>query len=232
MTTRIKICGLTTPEDVRLCVAAGVHALGFVVEYPVDVPWNLDRETAAELVRAVPPFVSRVIVVGDHVDTVVELTRLLRPHAVQLHGNEPIATTAVLVAAIHELGAQVIKPLRFAAETGECRSDDPDPFAAARMIEQAGADALVLDSVSNARPAGTGQTIDWTLARAIRDRVNLPLILAGGLSAGNVGEAVAAVNPYGVDVISGVEEPVARKDPAKVRAFVEAVGAAAETSPR
>ena len=63
--TRIKICGMTSEEDIRLCAAAGVHALGFVVEYPIDVPWNLDRRRARELMRTVPPFVSRVIVVGD-----------------------------------------------------------------------------------------------------------------------------------------------------------------------
>ena len=91
------------------------------------------------------------------------------------------------------------------------------------MIEDTGVDALVLDSFSEARPAGTGQSIDWTMARNIRETVGLPVILAGGLNSGNVGQAVAAVNPYGVDVISGVENPVGKKDPDKVRAFIEAV---------
>lgn len=225
VTTRIKICGLTTSADVRLCVQTNVHALGFVVEYPADVPWNLHRETAAELMSTVPPFVSQVIVVGDDADTIVELTRLLKPHVVQLHGDEPLSVTTELVAAIHDLGAQAIKPLRFFVETGECRSPSRDPFEAAAMIEQTGVDALLLDSVSEIRPAGTGRSIDWTLARSIRDRVGLPVILAGGLNAGNVGEAVAAVDPYGIDVISGIEGTPGRKDPTKVKAFVEAVPA-------
>jgi len=224
--TRIKICGITTDVDIRLCVEAGVHALGFVVEYPIDVPWNLDRRTAAELMRSVPPFVFRVIVVGDDPNTIIELTEMLKPHAVQLHGNEPVSVTAALVSAIHELGAHVIKPLRFSVETGKCRSACEDPFDAAKLVENAGVDALALDSVSEARPAGTGRRIDWRLAREIRERIHLPVILAGGLHSGNVGEAVVAVNPYGVDVISGVENPVARKDPEKVRAFVKAVSRA------
>jgi phosphoribosylanthranilate isomerase len=224
--TRIKICGITTDEDIRLCVAAGVEALGFVVEYPIDVPWNLDRRNAGELIRSVPPFVSRVIVVGDDPKAVIELTELLKPHSVQLHGNESVSVTATLVSAIHELGVQVIKPLRFSVETGRCRSSCEDPVDAARLIEDTGVDGLVLDSFSEARPAGTGQSIDWGLARKIRDIVRLPVILAGGLHAGNVGEAVAAVNPYGVDVISGVENPVGKKDPCKIRAFVEAVSGA------
>ncbi len=76
--TRIKICGMTRKEDIRLCSEAGVHALGFVVEYPIDVPWNLDRVKARELMRYVPPFISRVIVVGDNPDTVIELAKFLK----------------------------------------------------------------------------------------------------------------------------------------------------------
>lgn len=221
--TRIKICGIKTVEEIRLCVAEGAHALGFVVEYPIDVPWNLDRHTAAKLMQSIPPFISKVVVVGDDPETVIKLTQLLKPHAVQLHGNEPLAVTATLVAAIHELGAQVLKPLRFSAETGNCMSACEDPVEAARLIAVTGVDALVLDSVSHARPAGTGRSVDWNLARKIRNGVGLPVILAGGLTAANVGKAIAAVNPYGVDVISGVENPPGKKDPEKVKAFIQAV---------
>lgn len=223
--TRIKICGITTVEDILLCEDAGVEALGFVVEYPIDVPWNLDRQTAGELMRMTSPFVSRVIVVGDDPRTIIELTELLKPHAVQLHGNEPVSATKKLVSEIHSLGAKALKPLRFSVETGKCLSACEDPFDAARLIEDTGADALVLDSVSGVRPAGTGRSIDWELAGEIRGRVSLPIVLAGGLDSNNVGKAVAAVIPYGVDVISGVEKPVGRKDSARVRAFVEAVRA-------
>ncbi len=228
--TRIKICGMTKEEDIRLCVKAGVNALGFVVEYPIDVPWNLDRQKARELMRAVPPFVSRVIVVGDDPELVIELTEFLKPHAVQLHGDEPLSVTAELVTALKTLNVPVIKALRFSAKTGRCAFSSDEPLDAARLIENIGVDALLLDSVSDVRPAGTGQSIDWGIARKIRNAVNLPLILAGGLHAGNVGEAVAAVNPYGVDVISGVEHPVGRKDPEKVGAFVEAVQGTMEPS--
>lgn len=221
--TRIKICGVTGKEEIRVCVAAGAHALGFVVEYPIDVPWNLKRQRAKDLMAAVPPFVSRVIVVGDDPQRIIECTELLKPHAVQLHGDEPIAVTAELVAAVHRLGAQALKPLRFSVETGKCRSECEDPVEAARLIERTRADALVLDSVSEARPAGTGSSVDWSLARKIRDSLRIPVILAGGLNAGNVAQAVRAVLPYGVDVISGVEDASGRKVPEKVRAFIEAV---------
>ena len=229
--TRIKICGLTREEDIRVCVRAGVHALGFVVEYPADVPWNIDRRKARELMRRVPPFVSRVIVVGDDPQAVVALSEFLKPHAVQLHGNEPLSVTADLVAAIRSCGAQVIKAVRFSVETGTCRTVCEDPLDAARRIEETGVDALVLDSVSGSRPAGTGLCIDWRVARKIRDGVRLPVVLAGGLNAGNVGRAIAAVHPYGVDVISGVENPSGKKDPGRVRAFVDAARGDGSTPP-
>ncbi|OPY73462.1 MAG: N-(5'-phosphoribosyl)anthranilate isomerase [Syntrophorhabdus sp. PtaU1.Bin050] len=221
--TRIKICGLTNDEDVRLCTAAGAHALGFVVEYPIPVPWNLDRRRARELMGRVPPLVSRAIVVGDDPRIVVELTEFLEPHVVQLHGNEPLSVTKNLVDTVKALGVQVVKALRFSVETGKCSSVSDNPLDAARLIEDTGVDALVLDSFSDARPAGTGQSIDWTMARNICEIVRLPVILAGGLNSANVGQAVTAVHPYGVDVISGVENPVGKKDPHKVRAFIEAV---------
>lgn len=221
--TRVKMCGLTSKEDIRLCVEAGAHALGFVVEYPADVPWNLNRVKARELMETVPPFVSRVIVVGDDPFTVVELAEFLKPHVVQLHGNEPLSVTADLVGALKARGSQVLKALRFSVETGKCCAPYEDPLEAARMIEEAGVDGVVLDSFSEARPAGTGRAVDWTTARKVRNAVEVPVILAGGLNAGNVRAAVAAVNPYGVDVISGVEHPVGKKDSRKVKAFIEAV---------
>jgi len=221
--TRIKVCGLTRQEDIALCVSAGVHALGFVVEYPHEVPWNLDRKTAEKLMRAVPPFVSRVIVVGDDPHEVIVLSEFLRPHAVQLHGNESLSVTRDLASAIRERGMHVIKALRFSVETGRCLSTDENPIEAARKVEEAGVDAIVLDSVSEARAGGTGQVMDWKTAREIRCALNIPVLLAGGLNAGNVAEAIETVPPYGVDVISGVEHPVGKKDPGKLEAFAGAV---------
>jgi phosphoribosylanthranilate isomerase len=136
-----------------------------------------------------------------------------------------------LVAAIHDLGAQVIKPLRFSAETGSCQSACADPLGAAELIAKTGVDALVLDSVSETRPAGTGRSIDWHLAGRIRDSIRQPVILAGGLHADNVTDAIRTVRPYAVDVISGVEDPVGRKNPEKVRAFVDAVSRAGRPAP-
>ena len=224
--TRVKVCGVTNAGELGLCVEAGASALGFVVEYPQEVPWNLTRHQALELMHQVPPFVSRVIVVGGDPQSVIPVIELLRPHSVQLHGNEPLAVTAELVAQVHALGATAIKALRFSVETGECALPGDSPLEAAARLLETGVDAVLIDSYSSARAAGTGHSVDFRMARSIRDALRLPVILAGGLNADNVRQAIAAVAPYAVDVISGVEDASGRKDPAKVRAFIAAVAGA------
>ena len=220
--TRVKICGITNEEEIRISVEAGAHALGFVTEYPLDVPWNLDRNEARRLMALVPPFVYRVIVVGDNPDTVLSLAELLNPHAVQLHAKEPLDATKHIVTALAPRGIAVIKALRFSVETGQCDDTGSDPLEVAKLLEATGVSALLMDSVSETRPAGTGQSINWTMARKIRDNLHIPVILAGGLQADNVARAIDAVRPHAVDVISGVEDERGKKDPRKIRDFISA----------
>ena len=224
--TWAKICGLCHADDVRLCAAAGADALGFVVDYPADVPWNLNAARAAELMGLVPPGVDRVAVVGDGAVQVLSIADQLHPDLVQLHADEDVATTALLTRQLHARGLRVIKALRFDVASGQLlsrhhRSDGA--VTAAQIYANVGVDLLLLDSVSAARAGGTGHTVDLRVARDIRDAVDLPVVLAGGLRAENVATAITAVEPFGVDVISGVEAPVGRKDPERVRAFLHAV---------
>lgn len=224
--TWAKICGICHADDVATCVDAGADALGFVVDYPVEVPWNPTVEAARELMALVPAGVERVAVVGADPDQVLSIAEALHPDLVQLHADEDHATTARLVEGLHALGVRVAKALRFDVDSGALltRHDVPEtPVATARLYAALGVDVLLVDSVSRDRPAGTGRTVDFRMARTIRDGAGIPVVLAGGLRADNVAAAITAVEPYGVDVISGVEEPVGRKDPARVRAFLAAV---------
>lgn len=224
--TWAKICGLCRPDDVTLCAEAGADALGFVVDYPADVPWNLSLAEAAALMDLVPPGVERVAVVGDEPEAVLAIADALRPDLVQLHADEAPATTALLVRELHARGVRVAKALRFDVVSGALVSRHPlpaDPVVAARHHAARGVDLVLVDSVSTSRPAGTGRTVDLAVARAIRQRAGVPVVLAGGLNAGNVAAVIASVDPFGVDVISGVEEPVGRKDAGQVRAFLSAV---------
>lgn len=225
---RVKICGLTHADDIALCVAEGVNALGFVVEYPQPTPWTLSRARAAALMRTVPPFVSSVAVVGGDAQTILELCAATQPDAVQLHGDESEATVKMVAAGLAGTGTSVIKAVRIrpgqrAADSTD--SGEPDWVAVAQRFLDAGAHAILLDSKADHRPGGTGQTFDWQIAQQVAKRVG-PLILAGGLTPENVGGAVTQVQPYAVDVISSLENAQRRKVPERVRAFIQAIQAA------
>ena len=217
MVTRVKLCGLTSEADVALCAGAGADALGFVVEYPLPVPWTLDRRRAAELMRGVPPFATRVAVVGGDAATILAIAEATMPDVLQLHLDEDEST----VTAVKERlpGTQVVKAIRIRA--GET-SPAAEVTAAARRFVAAGADAILLDSKTEGRAAGTGIPVDWALARDVAAALGAPLVLAGGLTPDNVGEAIRTVRPHAVDVISSVEDGEHRKVPARVAAFVAA----------
>jgi phosphoribosylanthranilate isomerase len=198
----VKVCGTTSEEDALLAVALGADAVGFVF---APSPRQIAPGKAAEIARRLPPEVLTVGVFRNEAPArVVEIVNGAGLRAAQLHGHESAEATS-------QVRADVPFVIRaFAA-------GDP---AVARAAEY-GADVVMIDSPS----PGSGQVFDWALAEAPD---GIPLMLAGGLNAANVGEAIAAVHPWGVDVASGVESAPGHKDPVKLRAFVVAARAAAD----
>ncbi len=204
--TRVKVCGITAEADRDAAVAAGADALGFVVDVRADTDRELDPERAATLVDGVPPFATTVLVtMPADADRAVELHRTTGADVVQLHNDLPPAAVAEVA---ERTGARVVKAV------------SADPAEARRYAGVA--DALLVDSRDEAGAGGTGERGDWAAARAIRREVAVPLVLAGGLTPDNVAAAVDAVEPYAVDVSSGVERREGRKDHDAVRAFVAA----------
>ncbi|SEM11013.1 phosphoribosylanthranilate isomerase [Syntrophus gentianae] len=220
--TRVKICGLMRETEVEMAASAGADSLGFVTEYPVPVPWNLSRSRSAELAALAPPFVTTTAVVGGPVAEMVAIARTVRPHFLQLHGDETLEEIEAVCSALADTGIKVLKALRIFVDTGEALFKIKDPVEACAVLEQTGIAGIVVDSKTSSRPAGTGVTLDWSALRGITDRISLPLILAGGLNAGNVGKAIEVLRPYAVDVISGVERRTGEKDPDLIREFVQA----------
>ncbi|NLX98408.1 MAG: phosphoribosylanthranilate isomerase [Rhodopirellula sp.] len=217
---RVKICGNTDADQVRACVEAGADCLGFVVEYPIDVPWNLGRAEAKSLLDRVPPLVSRAVVTGGSPQTVLAIARTLRPHLLQLHTDNPLAETEYLARELASLGIALVRALRIDVATGEACGEVKDPIEAALALERTGLAAVLLDARTPNMPAGTGVSVDWPTARAVREALSIPLVLAGGLTPSNVRTAVETVRPYAVDVITGVEASRRVKDPALIRRFV------------
>lgn len=217
---RVKICGITDLDDARMCIEEGADALGFVVEHPQANPWNLTRSRAAELMRTVPPFVTRVAVVGGDASWILGIAEATRPHALQLHRDEPEEVVREVALGLEDSGIRVIKALRI---------DPSADLPVSHWVEQArrfvgaGADAILVDSVTADRPAGTGQAVAIDKARAVVESHDRPSILAGGLNPENVAGVIRAVAPFAVDVISAVEDAGHRKVRERVRAFIQSV---------
>lgn len=205
--THVKICGVTTPEDAELCVAAGADAIG--LNFAPRSPRCLSLEAARLIMRVVP---SNVLSVGVFVDADFEtLTRFrdeLGLGCLQLHGDEPAALLEALL-------PHAYKALRV-------RTHDPGELVA--EAARYPGEHVLLDAYVPGVHGGTGARFDWELAGELaRQR---KVTLAGGLTPTNVALAVRSVGPYCVDVASGVELAVGRKDPELVRSFVEAAKAA------
>lgn len=205
--TRVKICGLTRPEDVQLAVSAGAAAVGFV-HVRHSRRW-VDRDRILELCRAAGPMVARVGVVADlSLDEAVSLAGETPLTVLQLHGGEDEA----YVRALRErLDARIGL---WRAVRGDSRAAREAAAALSGIIE-----ALVLDS-----EGGSGRPFDWASAEGFQP--DCPVLLAGGLTPENVGAAIRRLAPYAVDVSSGVEAAIGRKDPARLHQFFTEVRAA------
>ena len=204
---RVKICGLMRLSDVNAAVNEGADAVGFVVESPSS-PRNLSLTKAQELMRAVKMFSTKVVVTSAHdPKRIVAMCAKLRPDALQLHYHTPEL--------VHILRKKQSTSLILA--TG---IQDSSSLKQARSTSKY-ADAVLVDSPSSTGMVGTGRTHNWGLTARIRNAIHPhPLILAGGLTADNVKAAIEVVNPFAVDVSSGVERTIGVKDHDKIRKFI------------
>lgn len=201
--TRIKFCGFTRTEDINRAVALGVDALGFVM-WPQSKR-SVDVEQLASLCSHVPAFVTRV---GLFVDQPAELIEQCLPYLdmLQFHGNETPE-------ACQQYCLPWMKALRM--------RDEMDLAHEAQRYHRA--QALLLDAYRPGTPGGTGETFDWSRIPA---NLAKPVILAGGLTADNIADAVRQVAPYAVDVSGGIEVSHGRKDASKMASFVRHVALA------
>ena len=205
MTAWVKVCGITRPADAQLAARLGAAWVGFVF-WPGS-PRFVEPEAAAGILAGLPPHVSGVgVFVDQPVDEVNDIADRVGLGAVQLHGRETAE-------ACRQCRRRVIKAARLSDKGA---GDDPDGVWSGATI--------LVDAFDPVRMGGTGRRVDWTRAARIARR--RPLMLAGGLRAENVADAVRQVAPYGLDVSSGVESQPGVKDPDRMRAFFAAAAAA------
>ncbi|PPD54852.1 MAG: phosphoribosylanthranilate isomerase [Methylotenera sp.] len=200
--TRVKICGITRPEDALVAVDLGVDALGLVFYAPS--PRNVAIATAADIARQIPAFVTVVgLFVNAEPSFVEEVIAKVGLSLLQFHGDETPDDC-------ERFGLPYIKAIRVKADTN--------------LIQYArdftSAKALLLDTYTEGVAGGTGQMFDWNL---IPRALPKPVILAGGLQANNVAQAIRQVKPYAVDVSGGVEATKGIKDAQKIAAFMQQV---------
>jgi phosphoribosylanthranilate isomerase len=216
MSLWIKICANTSLGDALMAAEAGADAVGFVF---APSPRRVTAEQAAQIVRQLPAVIEKIgVFVDAGFDEIAATVEVAGLTGVQLHFEAPTALAAQLR---EKFGAKlrILGVVHF------------DSAAVERVAAIAGdehIDALLVDSRTAAAVGGTGQAYDWDAAHRLifGADAKMKFIAAGGLTPENVAEAIAALRPWGVDVVSGVEAAPGRKDPAKVRAFVDRARAA------
>ncbi len=212
--TWIKICGTTNLEDALTAAQAGADALGFV--FYEKSPRKIDVESVREIVSHLPPNIEKVgVFVNEPVAEILETVFRAGLTAAQLHGIEsrkPEYIRALKTGA----DLKVFLVLSGAENSGSLESS---------VSREPGIDAVFFDSGTSQLPGGTGKTFDWKTAssriEAISEKVKV--VVAGGLNSNNAADAIRILKPWGVDVVSGVEARPGKKDPLKVRAFIDAV---------
>jgi phosphoribosylanthranilate isomerase len=199
----VKVCGITTYRDAAVALDLGADALGFNF-YPGS-PRFVTPDAARSIIRKLPPLTTTVAVFVNEEDTVrlERAARLAGVNCLQLHGEETPEYCRLLS------HWKLIKALRIG------------PGMRPRALAGFRVSALLLDARDPLRYGGTGRTLDWSARKGIK--TSLPIILAGGLRAGNVAEAIREVRPYAVDVCSGVEKAPGKKDPGKLASFMNEV---------
>lgn len=219
MPTRVKICGITRRDDAELAVELGASALGFNFFPPS--PRYIAPAVAREIILRLPPFVTAVGVFADeteagHITAVADEAGV---RVVQLHGSGFPADNAIgsypVIRAIsigEEVSAELLEELK-----GTPTFILKQTYLMEAMVRRGSAQTVLLDTADPVLRGGTGRTFDWKMARQIAERGRV--ILAGGLTPENVGEAIKRVHPYAVDVATGVECAPGVKDPAMLRAF-------------
>jgi len=201
MSVKVKICGITNANDALTAVESGADALGFMFYEPS--PRHVSIRQAAEIIRELPPYIMRVgVFVDAEEDTVMRAISDCGLTLLQFHGQEsPQYCT--------QFGLMSMKAFRMR---------DAGSLGA---LQNYPTDAWLLDAFVADKLGGTGEKFNWELAIEAK-KLNRPIFLAGGLTPVNVAEAVQKVQPFAVDVSSGVEATPGKKDPAKVRDFISA----------
>lgn len=206
---RVKICGITRFEDASTALGYGADALGFLVGLEYANRDMLSPQEASALIRRLPPFATSVLVTHrTSLNEVIEICQQTACQNLQLHGNFPVARIAEVRRTLPHL--KVIKAVHV----------DDDRAIDQAVVTSREVDGILLDTRCGPLLGGTGQTHDWSISRRIVAKVDVPVILAGGLTVANIATAIKVVQPWGVDVNTGVRKDSGGKSSVKMERFI------------
>ncbi|AWD69512.1 phosphoribosylanthranilate isomerase [Acinetobacter schindleri] len=207
MRTRAKICGITRSQDIQAVVNAGADAIGFVFFPPS--PRHVSAAQAKELIRYVPAYVQTVgLFVNATADDIADVLKLVALDIIQFHGDETPKDCQAIAA---QVGRRWYKAIQV--------KPGLDVVAEIQKYQDAGASAVLLDAWHPDLKGGTGHSFDWTTF----PKLNIPLILAGGLNPDNIEQAILTTHAYAVDVSGGVESAKGIKDQQLIERFMQGV---------
>lgn len=199
--TKVKICGIRNLNDAIFVADHGADAIGFVFAKSIR---KVSKEKVRAIIRKLPPFITTVgLFVNETAENIESACRYCGLDAIQLHGNE----SPDIINKLKDY--KTIKAFRIQNEK------DISPIKKYRP------DAILLDGYSEKKMGGTGISFDWKIVKKLK--TSIPIIVAGGLTHLNVSQAIRIVNPYGVDVSSGVESQPGKKDRKMIKKFIDAV---------
>ncbi len=230
--TRVKICGMKSAEDIAVAVRCGVDAVGLITEVPVETPRKINIDTARDLASGVPPFVDSVLVImPDSAHQALEMIDEVRPDVVQIHCD---LCSDELNVIRDNCNVKLIRSFRLPPARNDQITEDYGKFSGPAgtiddlikiinsLAQTDSIQAVLLDTGVKGRTGGTGMVHDWALSRQVVECVDIPVIVAGGLSPANVSKCVEQTAPFAVDTASGVENN-GRKDVRMMKAFIDAV---------
>ena len=211
---RVKICCIANIEEARLAVKYGASALGLVSEMPSG-PGVISEELISKIANAVPPGISTFLLTSkQNADEIIDQHKRCKTSAIQLCDRLEIKALQKIKSILH--GIKIVQVIHVT---------DEDSFHEAVEVSRY-VDAILLDSGNQKLEVkelgGTGRTHDWQISRKIRESIQVPMFLAGGLNLNNVADAIAQVNPFGVDVCSGVRTN-GKLDEQKLKSFFEQI---------
>ncbi|MFH0947740.1 MAG: phosphoribosylanthranilate isomerase [Elusimicrobiota bacterium] len=217
--TKIKICGITNEKDALWAANAGVDFIG--LNFYKNSPRKISVDMAKKITASLPEFVKSVgVFVDEEIDVILKIVKKVQLTVVQLHGNETSEycdqlkekiSTSIPANTLWENKSQIIKAFRIG-----------ENFRTEQMSQYNNVNYFLLDTFVEDLLGGTGQTFNWDAAVEIK-KLGKPIFLSGGLTPGNVSEAIKKVEPFAVDVCSGIERTPTRKDYDKMLSFVKAV---------